>query len=170
MLSLRCSDTLGPPKDVPKLGKHRLVIFYLTLPNEDLCGWLWLLHFVPSTYTSICSITGVLDDLQGYMHPWVASSGCLLPELASVCIDSSGIFIFFFPQGFKVQGQVWGPANTGEWLGHLRLEKLLSASICLPLGTLSVLLISSSSPSCLHNLLGLRRPIAYLTMGSEGLI
>lgn len=79
-------------------------------------------------------------------------------------------FYFFFPQGFKVQGQVWGPGNTGEWLGHLRLEKLLSASICLPLGTLSVLLISSSSPSCLHNLLGLRRPIAYLTMGSEGLI
>lgn len=48
------------------------------------------------------------------------------------------------------------------WLGHLRLEKLLSAFTFLPLGTLSVALTPYSCLSCLYNLLGLNRPIAYL--------
>lgn len=37
MLPLRCSDQLGSPKDVSNSGKHRLVVFYLLLPNEDIC-------------------------------------------------------------------------------------------------------------------------------------
>lgn len=39
--------------------------------------WLWFLHFMASTYSCPCSITGVLKNLQDYIHLWLhVQTGC----------------------------------------------------------------------------------------------
>lgn len=66
MLSLH---QLGSPKDMLNLGKHRVEASRLLFVRTQWRPlWLWFQTFVPSTYSSICSITGVLNDLQSYIH------------------------------------------------------------------------------------------------------